>query len=84
MGVDQTLSSGKQSLAALAHNELQRKIDDELNAEKTGNYIVSCKDADGGFGCTPGLSLLEYPGLKAIDPTYASLVDVVHRIFFGR
>ncbi|KAM3712603.1 hypothetical protein ACB098_01G194300 [Castanea mollissima] len=31
-----------------------------------------------------GLSLLEYPGLKAIDPAYALLVNVVNRIFFGR
>ena len=31
-----------------------------------------------------GLSLLEYPGLKAIDPAYALPVDVVNRIFFGR
>ena len=30
------------------------------------------------------LSLLEYPGLKAIDPAYALPVDVVNRIFFGR
>ncbi|KAB1210110.1 Geranylgeranyl transferase type-2 subunit beta [Morella rubra] len=31
-----------------------------------------------------GLSLLEYPGLKAVDPAYALPVDVVNRIFFGR
>jgi len=31
-----------------------------------------------------GLSLLEYPGLKAIDPAYALPVDVVNRIFFGK
>ncbi|KAE8672717.1 xyloglucan endotransglucosylase/hydrolase protein 9-like [Hibiscus syriacus] len=31
-----------------------------------------------------GLSLLEYPGLKAIDPAYALPVDVVNRIFFSR
>lgn len=31
-----------------------------------------------------GLSLLEYPGLKATDPAYALPVDVVDRIFFGR
>lgn len=31
-----------------------------------------------------GLSHLEYPGLKAIDPAYALPVDVVNRIFFGR
>ena len=31
-----------------------------------------------------GLSLLEYPGLKAIDPAYALPVDVVNRIVFGR
>ncbi|KAK6116821.1 hypothetical protein DH2020_049451 [Rehmannia glutinosa] len=31
-----------------------------------------------------GLSLLEYPGLKAIDPAYALPVDVVNRIFLGK
>lgn len=31
-----------------------------------------------------GLSLLEYPGVKAIDPAYALPVNVVDRIFFGR
>ncbi|CAA2993631.1 geranylgeranyl transferase type-2 subunit beta 1-like [Olea europaea subsp. europaea] len=30
-----------------------------------------------------GLSLLEYPGLKAIDPAYALPVDVINRIFLG-
>jgi hypothetical protein len=30
-----------------------------------------------------GLSLLEYPGLKAIDPAYALPVDFVNRILFG-
>lgn len=31
-----------------------------------------------------GLSLLEYPGLKAIDPAYALPVDVVDRIILDR
>lgn len=31
-----------------------------------------------------GLSLLEYPGVKAIDPAYALPVDVVNQIFVGR
>lgn len=31
-----------------------------------------------------GLSLLEYPGLKAIDPVYALPVYVVDRLFFGQ
>ncbi|KAK9222370.1 hypothetical protein WN944_010805 [Citrus x changshan-huyou] len=31
-----------------------------------------------------GLSLLEYPGLKPIDPAYALPADVVNRIFFGK
>lgn len=35
-------------------------------------------------GVNTGLSLLEYPGLKAIDPAYALPVDVVNRIFIGR
>jgi geranylgeranyl transferase type-2 subunit beta len=31
-----------------------------------------------------GLSLLEYPGVKAIDPAYALPVDIVDRIFYGQ
>lgn len=31
-----------------------------------------------------GLSLLEYPGLKAIDPAYALPIDVVNRIRMGK
>jgi prenyltransferase beta subunit len=27
---------------------------DKINAEKAVNYIASCKNVDGGFGCTPG------------------------------
>jgi geranylgeranyl transferase type-2 subunit beta len=34
--------------------------------------------------CDAGLSLLEYPGLKAIDPAHALPVDVVNRIFFQK
>ncbi|KAL6573396.1 Geranylgeranyl transferase type-2 subunit beta 1 [Orobanche hederae] len=144
---------------------------DKVNVERAVNYIVSCKNLDGGFGCTPGaeshagqmdsffycvgalaitgslhhvdkdllgwwlcerqvkdgglngrpeklpdvcyswierteefqidrpddavdvfhtyfgvagLSLLEYPGLKAVDPAYALPVDVVNRVFLGK
>ncbi|XP_021296574.1 geranylgeranyl transferase type-2 subunit beta 1 isoform X2 [Herrania umbratica] len=62
-------------------------------------FILDCQDVENGgisdrpddavdifhtyFGVA-GLSLLEYPGLKAIDPAYALPVDVVNRIFFGR
>ena len=27
---------------------------DKINVEKAVNYILSCKNLDGGFGCTPG------------------------------
>lgn len=27
---------------------------DKINVEKAVSYIVSCKNMDGGFGCTPG------------------------------
>ncbi|KAL6578226.1 Geranylgeranyl transferase type-2 subunit beta 1 [Orobanche minor] len=135
---------------------------DKVNVERAVNYIVSCKNLDGRFGCTPGaeshagqifccvgalaitgslhhvdkdllgwwlcerqvksgglngrpeklpddgedggisdrpddavdvfhtyfgvagLSLLEYPGLKAVDPAYALPVDVVNRVFLGK
>lgn len=36
------------------------------------------------FFCNPGLSLLEYPGIKPIDPAYALPVDVVNRVMLGR
>lgn len=40
------------------------------------NGNISC------LNCFAGLSLLEYPNLKAIDPAYALPVDVVNRIFY--
>ncbi|KAH7533373.1 hypothetical protein FEM48_Zijuj04G0123900 [Ziziphus jujuba var. spinosa] len=70
-----------------------------INKEKLVKYILDCQDLDNGgisdrpddavdvyhtyFGVA-GLSLLEYTGLKAIDPAYALPVDVVNRIFIGR
>ncbi|KAK3205543.1 hypothetical protein Dsin_019589 [Dipteronia sinensis] len=36
------------------------------------------------FTFDAGLSLIEYPGLKAIDPAYALPDDVVKRIFFAK
>jgi len=27
---------------------------DKINVEKAVKYIISCKNMDGGFGCTPG------------------------------
>uniref|UniRef100_A0A7N2LKB3 Geranylgeranyl transferase type-2 subunit beta n=2 Tax=Quercus lobata TaxID=97700 RepID=A0A7N2LKB3_QUELO len=70
-----------------------------INKEKLVKYILDCQDTENGgisdrpddavdvyhtyFGVA-GLSLLEYPGLKAIDPAYALPVDVVNRIVFGR
>lgn len=36
------------------------------------------------FGVNAGLALLEYLGLKVVDPAYALLVDVVNWIFFSR
>ncbi|KAJ0054236.1 hypothetical protein Pint_02113 [Pistacia integerrima] len=73
---------------------------EKINVDKVVNYIVSCKNLDGGFGCTHGgesynrvqsadlellrLLFLEYPELKAIDPACALPVDVINRIFFGK
>ncbi|CAL5331907.1 unnamed protein product [Camellia sinensis] len=68
-----------------------------IDKEKLVKYILDCQDKEkGGISDRPddavdvfhtyfgvaGLSLLEYPGLKAIDPAYALPVDVVNRIFF--
>ncbi|KAI8527235.1 hypothetical protein RHMOL_Rhmol12G0060000 [Rhododendron molle] len=70
-----------------------------IDKEKLVKYILDCQDKEkGGISDRPndavdvfhtyfgvaGLSLLEYPGLKAIDPAYALPVVVVNRIFFGR
>ncbi|XAR63547.1 Protein geranylgeranyltransferase type II [Bertholletia excelsa] len=70
-----------------------------IGKEKLVKYILDCQDKErGGISDRPddavdvfhtyfgvaGLSLLEYPGLKVIDPAYALPVDVVNRIFFRR
>ncbi|XP_048137852.1 geranylgeranyl transferase type-2 subunit beta 1-like isoform X2 [Rhodamnia argentea] len=70
-----------------------------IDKEKLIKYILDCQDTEkGGISDRPddavdvyhtyfgvaGLSLLEYPGVKAIDPAYALPVNVVNRIFFGR
>ncbi|KAJ0094623.1 hypothetical protein Patl1_15945 [Pistacia atlantica] len=70
-----------------------------INKEKLLKYILDCQDTENGgisdrpddavdvfhtyFGVA-GLSLLEYPGVKAIDPAYALPVDVVNRIFLSK
>ncbi|KAJ8430243.1 hypothetical protein Cgig2_009421 [Carnegiea gigantea] len=131
------------SCIAICCLSLLRRLD-KIDVENAVNYIVSCKNLDGGFGCTPGgeshagqifccvgalaimgslhhvdkdllgwwlcerqvksgglngrpeklpdvrylsathgLSLLQYPGVKAIDPAHALPVDVVNRILIG-
>ncbi|CAI0460743.1 unnamed protein product [Linum tenue] len=70
-----------------------------ISKEKLIKFILNCQDTENGgisdrpddavdifhtyFGVA-GLSLLEYPGVKAVDPAYALPVDVVDRIFFGK
>ncbi|XP_021674220.1 geranylgeranyl transferase type-2 subunit beta 1 isoform X2 [Hevea brasiliensis] len=70
-----------------------------INKEKLVKFILNCQDKENGgisdrpddavdvfhtfFGIA-GLALLEYPGLKAVDPAYAMPVDVLNRIFFGK
>ncbi|KAJ8440886.1 hypothetical protein Cgig2_022742 [Carnegiea gigantea] len=66
-----------------------------IDREKLIKFILDCQDLEqGGISDRPddavdvfhtyfgvaGLSLLEYPGVKAIDPAYALPVDVVNRI----
>ncbi|KAL4190985.1 hypothetical protein AMTRI_Chr07g27340 [Amborella trichopoda] len=69
-----------------------------IDRDKLKTFILECQDKENGgisdrpddavdvfhtyFGVA-GLSLLEYPGLKAIDPAYALPVGVINRIFFG-
>ncbi|OMO86750.1 Prenyltransferase/squalene oxidase [Corchorus olitorius] len=70
-----------------------------IDKEQLVKFILDCQDVEnGGISDRPedavdvfhtyfrvaGLSLLQYPGLKAIDPAYAVPVDVVNRIFFCR
>ncbi|KAL2487640.1 RAB geranylgeranyl transferase beta subunit 1 [Forsythia ovata] len=70
-----------------------------IDNEKLVKFILDCQDKENGgisdrpddavdvfhtyFGVA-GLSLLEYPGLKAIDPAYALPVEVVDRIFVSK
>ncbi|KAK1300447.1 hypothetical protein QJS10_CPB13g01510 [Acorus calamus] len=72
---------------------------DWIDKNKLSQFILECQDTENGgisdrpddavdvyhtyFGVA-GLSLLEYPGLKAIDPAYALPVEVVDRIFIGK
>ncbi|GAY60813.1 hypothetical protein CUMW_205030 [Citrus unshiu] len=70
-----------------------------IDTDKLVKFILDSRDMeDGGISDRPddaidvfhtyfgvaGLSLLECPGLKLIDPAYALPADVVNRIFFGK
>ncbi|KAH1236773.1 Geranylgeranyl transferase type-2 subunit beta 1 [Glycine max] len=70
-----------------------------ISKEKLIKFILDCQDTENGgisdrpddavdvfhtFFGVAGLSLLEYPGLKPVDPAYALPVDVVNRIFFTK
>ncbi|CAI5999134.1 unnamed protein product [Closterium sp. NIES-64] len=70
-----------------------------ISAEKLQHFILQCQDEErGGISDRPndmvdvfhtffgiaGLSLLEYPNLKPVDPAYALPVDVVDRVFRDR
>ncbi|KAH7572053.1 hypothetical protein JRO89_XS04G0194300 [Xanthoceras sorbifolium] len=56
---------------------------DKINVDKAVNYIVSCKNLDGGFGCTPGASLMQGKDLKngGISDRPDDAVDVFHTYF---
>lgn len=69
-----------------------------IDKQKLVKFILDCQDLEkGGISDRPddavdvfhtyfgvaGLSLLQYPGVKAIDPAYALPVDVVNRILIG-
>nr|GMC57815.1 geranylgeranyl transferase type-2 subunit beta 1-like [Ipomoea batatas] len=70
-----------------------------IDKQKLAKFILDCQDRENGgisdrpedavdvfhtyFGVA-GLSLLEYPGLKPIDPAYALPIDVVNRIIFHK
>ncbi|KAF5192382.1 Dar gtpase 2 protein, partial [Thalictrum thalictroides] len=77
----QTVLSFKGNLGDV--NELVRLIDSQLVALRDG-FRVPLESGEGGTCVIAGLSLLEYPGLKAIDPAHALPVDVINKIFFDR
>uniref|UniRef100_A0A453RKB8 Geranylgeranyl transferase type-2 subunit beta n=2 Tax=Aegilops tauschii TaxID=37682 RepID=A0A453RKB8_AEGTS len=70
-----------------------------IDKEKLAKFILNCQDKENGgisdrpdnavdiyhtyFGVA-GLSLMEYPGVKPIDPAYALPLDVVNRIFLTK
>uniref|UniRef100_A0A803LQC1 Geranylgeranyl transferase type-2 subunit beta n=1 Tax=Chenopodium quinoa TaxID=63459 RepID=A0A803LQC1_CHEQI len=69
-----------------------------IDKEKLVEFILDCQDLEkGGISDRPddavdvfhtyfgvaGLSLLEYPGVKAVDPAYALPVDVVNKILIS-
>ncbi|PVH37179.1 hypothetical protein PAHAL_6G262600 [Panicum hallii] len=70
-----------------------------IDKEKLTKFILNCQDKDNGgisdrpdnavdiyhtyFGVA-GLSLMEYPGVKPMDPAYALPLDVVNRIFMRK
>ncbi|RZC50587.1 hypothetical protein C5167_019018 [Papaver somniferum] len=58
-----------------------------IDKDKLARFILDCQDKENVYHTyfgVAGLSLLEYPGIKAIDPAYALPVDVVNRIFFNK
>uniref|UniRef100_A0A0D9X9N8 Geranylgeranyl transferase type II subunit beta n=1 Tax=Leersia perrieri TaxID=77586 RepID=A0A0D9X9N8_9ORYZ len=70
-----------------------------IDKDKLANFILNCQDKENGgisdrpdnavdiyhtyFGVA-GLSLMEYPGVKPMDPAYALPLDVVNRIFLRK
>ncbi|XP_048555526.1 geranylgeranyl transferase type-2 subunit beta 1 isoform X1 [Triticum urartu] len=70
-----------------------------IDKEKLAKFILNCQDKENGgisdrpdnavdiyhtyFGVA-GLSLMEYPGVKPMDPAYALPLDVVNRIFLTK
>jgi len=70
-----------------------------IDKEKLTKFILNCQDKEtGGISDRPdnavdiyhtyfgvaGLSLMEYPGVKPMDPAYALPLDVVNRIFLRK
>lgn len=64
---------------------------DRINVEKAVNYIVSCKNLDGGFGCTPGgeshagQSMFFFPYFLTLDIRYVKCskhLFAFNKIFF--
>lgn len=51
---------------------------DKINVEKAVDYIVSCRNLDGGFGCTPGAE--SHAGQSMLCSIHSVYIVLLHYI----